>query len=275
MKLLHLSDIHLNFLSVSKRLDFYDAIRQACPTHLLITGDIGEAIGSFECPSTLGLLTELFDNTHVPIVFVLGNHDYYGSSIEAEREKIISYCNESADLYYMTSHAPIILNNTAIKTYIIGADGWGDTRAGNWAESSVRLNDSVYIEELRQAYNESKDTLEKAMMALADTDTNKLSVDLAIACTLAERIIILTHVPPFKEASRYRGKQSSNDFLPFYCNALLGDTLLEYALQHPTITFDVLCGHTHDEFVYSHPEAPNLTVKVGKAQYGSPAFSIV
>ena len=79
MKAAWLTDIHLNFLK-SKQLDaFLQSLSRQTADCFLISGDIG---GS---DSVVGYLKQMAAVLKRPIYFVLGNHDYYGSSIEEVR----------------------------------------------------------------------------------------------------------------------------------------------------------------------------------------------
>ncbi|MBS0290738.1 MAG: hypothetical protein JSS07_11975 [Proteobacteria bacterium] len=82
------------------------------------------------------------------------------------------------------------------------------------------------------------------------------------------KIIIVTHVPLFRETAMHQGKISSDDFLPFFSSKATGDILLQFANEYSSIEILVLCGHTHDECIY-HPLI-NLTILVGKSEYTRP-----
>jgi hypothetical protein len=85
------------------------------------------------------------------------------------------------------------------------------------------------------------------------------------SCT---RIIVLTHVPPFKEVAFHRGKVSDPEYLIYYTSKTTGDMLLELALKYPHINFEVYCGHTHGAATYK--AADNLQVECGGAEYSRP-----
>src|SRR5262249_22167751 len=109
--------------------------------------------------------------------------------------------------------------------------------------------------------------LEK-MQQLADADAMKLQNDLEQAIGQApKKIMVLTHVPPFKEACLYEGKISGDDWLPYFSSKVIGDLLTTVAQQNPKIEFLVLCGHTHSEANVCYD---NLVVEVGKAKYCQP-----
>jgi hypothetical protein len=88
----------------------------------------------------------------------------------------------------------------------------------------------------------------------------------------AQKVIILTHVPPFLEASYFRGRPSDEQSRPWYVNKTLGEALSDLAVVHPHVKFVCFAGHTHGE---RHVQIQdNLHVRVGKARYGrAPCFS--
>lgn len=62
MKLLWLTDIHLNFLDKENRFCFYDEMIKSKSDKMLITGDIAEA------PSVIPILKDMDDDQHSRIV---------------------------------------------------------------------------------------------------------------------------------------------------------------------------------------------------------------
>ena len=83
-----------------------------------------------------------------------------------------------------------------------------------------------------------------------------------------KKIIVLTHVPPFKEVCLHNGQISDDGWLPYFSSKVMGDVLMPFANDNPSIDFLVLCSHTHSDAHYQ-PLA-NLTVKTGKAEYYHP-----
>ena len=64
------------------------------------------------------------------------------------------------------------------------------------------------------------------MQQLADADAMKLQNDLEQAISQnPKKIIVLTHVPPFKEACLHEGKMSDDDWLPYFSSKVMGDVL--------------------------------------------------
>ena len=75
MKLTWITDVHLNFLAKDERMDFYHTLIATDSDGIMIRSDIAEAT------SIEPILKEMHNATQKPIYFVLGNHDYYRSSI--------------------------------------------------------------------------------------------------------------------------------------------------------------------------------------------------
>lgn len=108
------------------------------------------------------------------------------------------------------------------------------------------------------------------MQQLADADAIKLQNDLKQAVSQnPKKIIVLTHVPPFKEACLHKGEISGDDWLPYFSSKIMGDVLTTVAEQNPKIEFLVLCGHTHSAANICNG---NLAVEVGKADYWNPSI---
>lgn len=261
MKLVWLTDIHLNFLDQLARERFYQTLRRQGDV-LLISGDIAEA------PSVAILLKEMASHIQQPIFFVLGNHDYYQGRIESIRQQMILLSQQETHLHWLPALGVVQLEADLL---LVGQDGWADGRLGNYQDSPVMHCDQHLIVELFEQKRLGKSTLLRKMQQLADRDAKQLSESLqqAVNCN-PQKIIILTHVPPFKEACWYQGKISNDDFLPFYSSQATGEVLMQFSLAYPHIEFLVLCGHTH-HFCHYQP-LENLTVLVGEAEYSHPAI---
>jgi predicted MPP superfamily phosphohydrolase len=260
MKLCWLADIHLNFLSKKDRLDFYKKIEQKDSDAVVISGDIAEAT------SLCLLLQEMAQVLHKKIYFVLGNHDYYYGEIKAIRNNIRKLCNKESLLHWLPMSKPAHINSNIL---LLGQDGWADGRYGSYIDSKVVLNDSKLIRDLFEQAILGKDYLLAKMQKLADFDAQALQNDLTKNLSgEINKIIILTHVPPFKESCIYKGEVSSSEWLPFFALKVSGEVILAAAHDNPAIDFLVLCGHTHSSGVYQ--ALPNLLIKTGEAKYYYP-----
>jgi Icc protein len=256
-----ISDIHFEFLSDTAITDFLRAIRQTCPDAVLITGDIGQA------PSLVSYLSEMESLVRCPIYFVLGNHDYYHGSIAAVRQQVGRKCSTSSLLHYLTDCDAVSLSAA---TCLIGHDGWGDGRLGDFTGSTVELNDFVLIDELSGL---SRPQLLNVLQGLGDEAAEHLRAVLPDALARHRHVVVLTHVPPFREAAWYENHHCDDDFLPFFGCKATGDVLRQAMLAYPDRQMTVLCGHTHG--AGQAQILPNLTVYTGGASYRCPAVQKV
>lgn len=257
MRIAWLTDIHLNFLMKHDRLAFYATIKADA---VAISGDIAES------DSLIDILKEMYAHLNIPIFFVCGNHDYYGNSIANIRETL---CLTSLyGVIWLGNGGVMHLGNN---TALVGVDGWADMRHGN-PNTYVQMNDENYINELREARILARLPGSRAKrQELADKDAATLIVSIMRAALQGcKTIIIMTHIPPYPEASKHRGRQSDPYFLPYYSCKAVGDVLDEAAANYPDIKFRVFCGHTHGKAYYKR--APNLIVRAGESEYYHPTI---
>jgi predicted phosphohydrolase len=261
MKLIWLTDIHLNFLGKQRRMEFYGQVARASGDGILISGDIAEA------PVLSEILTEMALAINKPIYFVLGNHDYYQGWIDPVRQKMAGLTRSEPLLHWLPESGAQRLEDGAI---LLGNDCWADGRYGNYANSRISVDDSRMIIDLFQISIPGKYPLLEKMQELADKDAQRLKSDLmeSIKKHRPERVIILMHIPPFKEVCMHEGQISGDDFLPFFASKATGDALVQVAQENPGIEFLGLCGHTHSK-AHAQP-CSNLTIKAGAAEYGKP-----
>ncbi len=261
MRIVWVTDIHLNFMGPKERSAFYSTLCDSHPEAVFITGDIAEA------PCLREMLLEMQQAIAVPIYFVLGNHDFYHGSIEAVTRDIQALCLTQTGLHYLSASELVELTP---KTVLLGHDGWGDGRLGNYEQSPVTLNDQKLIHDFQGLDREA--VLAK-LYALGDEASHHIGVTLSKALDSYEEVICLTHVPPFKEACWYQGKMGNDDWLPYFSCKAVGDVLLTAAEDRPSATIRVLCGHTHHAGIVEM--SPNLRVFTGSAEYGEPCISDV
>ena len=260
-KLVWITDPHLNFVSEAQIRDFMATVRAHQPNAILVGGDIAQA---HNLEPILRLMAETVD---CPIYFVLGNHDYYGSSIAAVRQSIRTLCGDVPSLVWLNEAGVVRLSDT---TALVGHDGWADGRLGDYAASRIRLNDYRLIADL--AGLEKMQRL-AVLHRLGDEAAAHLQTVLPTALERHRQAIVLTHVPPFRQACWHEGHISGDHWLPHMTCAAAGDALAPIMQQRPDRKATVLCGHTH-----SAGEAPilqNLHVSTGGAEYGSPAMARV
>jgi 3',5'-cyclic AMP phosphodiesterase CpdA len=250
------TDIHLNFLSPSGLSAFCDTLAKTPAGAFLVTGDIAEA------PSVERSLGAMAAAVERPFYFVLGNHDSYRGSITAVRARMRELCAQSPWLRWLPA-APIV--ELTPTTALVGHDGWADGRLGDYLQSPVLLNDYALIKELAYLGKRARLTVLKR---LGDEAAAYLRPVLSQALKRYPRVVVATHVPPFKEACWHEGRISNDDWLPHFTCKAVGDVLRKLASARPDRRIDVLCGHTHGAGVAQI--LPNLTVRTGHAEYGEP-----
>jgi len=203
----------------------------------------------------------------IPIYFVLGNHDFYHGSITAVRDTVAREAASSRWLRWLPLSGVVPLTANAT---LIGHDSWADGRLGDFFRSDVMLNDYVLIRELRGL---SKQELYAKLNALGDEAAEFLGKLAAEALALRRNVIVLTHVPPFRESCWHEGQISNDDWLPHFACRAAGDRLAALMSAYPDHTMTVLCGHTHSSGFARI--LPNLVVHTGAAQYGQPTIQQV
>lgn len=256
MKAVWLTDIHLNFLKYNQRQYFLKEMSRQAVDCFFISGDIGEA------ESIVPFLQQIESAVKRPIYFVMGNHDFYGGSIKAVRSEVFDLTKKSQKLIWLNKSDYISLTK---ETALVGHDSWADGRFGDFNCSSVELNDFRYIKELK--LSERNERL-KTMQKLADEAVEHFRKVLPKALKKHRRIVVLTHVPPFKEACRHNGQPSQEEWLPYFSCKAVGDVLKDIMEQNPKSEMTVLCGHTHGQAECRI--LPNLLVYAGRAEYGQP-----
>lgn len=260
-----ITDPHLNFVHDYDLGAFHKKVLEYQPSALFITGDIAEA------PCVFEHLKELSAETGgIPVYFVLGNHDFYYGSI-AEVRALARKVTEDEDspLFWMPAQGVVEISK---KSAVVGVDGWGDARLGNPEKSTIYLNDWACIKELIHKKPQSLGThLYKripALQELGDAEAATLKPLLEAALEKYEKVFVLTHIPPWEEATWHAGKHSEPDWLPWFSCAAVGDVITEAAHEYPDKEIVVLCGHTHGSGVSQILE--NVIAYTGGATYRFP-----
>ena len=211
------TDPHFELLSVVQRKQVLNAWSESLADCAIVTGDISHGSTTLDW---LRQLAEVFDR---PVYFVLGNHDYYGTSIARQREAVGRLCGEVKNLYYLTSGGVVALST---ETALVGHDGWGDMREGDWEGTGVRPPDFDEIEDLKRQAGD-RNTICKRLRELGSEAAGHLDQVLPEALEEHERVIVATHVPPFREASWYDGENSTEPWLAVFLLPRRGRSAVE------------------------------------------------
>jgi 3',5'-cyclic-AMP phosphodiesterase len=261
MRLVWLTDIHLNFLNHHEMDNFLSVVRAREADAILLTGDIGEA------RSVAPLLQTLDEAWRRPIYFVLGNHDFYSGSIAGVRADVTALGRRHPNLVYLTAAEVIPLTATV---GLVGDDGWADARLGNYVQSLVMMNDYRLIAELAPL---TKEFRWPKLKQLGDLAAEHIRRVLPAALAQFPEVILATHVPPLRDACWHEGQISNDEWLPHFTCKAMGDAILEIMRATPQRKLTVYCGHTHSSGICQ--PLPNVTIYTGSAQYGLPTVQEV
>ncbi len=272
MKLAIATDIHLNFVYEAGTSEFIRRVNLSGCDAILLTGDIAEG-------NNLEKYFQIFvRECNLPVYFVLGNHDYWGTSVSGIRDDMNKFCAENKGFTYLRSSDPVILTPG---TSLIGIDGWYDAGYGDPKKSTLIMNDWFKISDFSDyvvpnfanSYYGYENTINKAGIVsyckkLAILDAELLSRKIDEAAKVSNTILIASHFPGWLDVSKYRGKPTDKNSQPYYISKILGDTINEAAGKHPDKEFKVFSGHTHA--AATTRLAPNLEATVGHSDYGNP-----
>jgi len=257
MKVAWCTDLHLDFVSSEYFTSLFERIRNESDA-LIISGDIGEAEST---PAHLANMVHVL-GLKFPVYFVLGNHDYYKSSVVDVSYSIGSMLRGFPKMTWLTSAG---VRQLLPGVGILGQDGWYDGVFGNWNASTVRLPDYDCIQDL---VGRPKPILLQAIQALSKRFAANAKRDLQIAVKKYATLLFVTHVPPFRSACTHEGFPTDDKWLPHFSSAYMGAALTSVMADNPDTELLVLCGHTHS---YAWADVlPNLRVLTGEAAYYAP-----
>jgi predicted phosphohydrolase len=253
-KYLWFTDTHLDKIAPWKKYLFGKHLARENPTGVFLTGDISNG------RQTVSDLERLASQIACPIYFVLGNHDYHHSSIAKTHDNIRKICQKHSNLIWMTEAGVVHLNE---EVALIGTEGWYDAEEGK-PEYLKMTFDWMLVDDFRQLPNMAERI--KAWRRMADQSADDITYKLEKAIEQNYKsIYLLTHVPPWKEATRDVGTFMERFWLPYNTNLRLGRAIEKVMSEHKKRYITVLAGHTHTD-CWIHV-ARNIECKVSKAKY--------
>ncbi len=260
MNLFWISDPHFEFVVDQTAREFVENVTAQSPDAVVITGDISN---SYHLEKHLALLARL----PCDVYFVLGNHDFYESNFAAVQDVVTGVCLQYSNLHQLGQGEIVRLTET---TNLVGHGGWADGRAGNGSRSNARLNDHLLIQNL---VRRDPGELFAILNALGDQSAEYISTVGETAWESCDKLIVATHVPPFIEASLYRGRPSDPEYAPHFVNVAMGKSLIALATRYQQKSLMILCGHTHHAAQYT-PRS-NLITRVSGNEYKEPRVTEV
>ncbi|HXF29170.1 MAG TPA: metallophosphoesterase [Chlamydiales bacterium] len=260
-QILWMSDLHFDSAEEEVRKKFFHALHKINCDVTLISGDIADG------PKSLKYLKALREHIKGPIYFILGNHDFYGLAIDIHKKRAQEFAAAEANLYYLTTLPFVSLNET---TALVGHDGWADAGEGTFLLSTVCLRDYFEIVDLK---GRAPKELEEKLHELGKEAALQAEQEMRAALEKHQKVIFLTHAPPFREACLFEGNITNDDWAPHFVDKAMGQMLRCVMEQHPDKSCLVLSGHTHHEA--ERQILPNLAVRVAHAEYGDPRYQLL
>lgn len=271
MKLVWLTDIHLDHLGPRRTLEFFDSLRDIACDEFLLTGDISVS------SEIVDDLSKFAESTGKNVNFVLGNHDFWYSSTDVVRSAVRALEARDPRIVHLNNRPFVSLSS---RTALVGHDCWYDAVYGDWKKSNFRMCDWVFIHDYvdigAARHGGHGRVLDPDMpvivgrsraLALQGVSHIELGIDAAIAAG-HRRLIVASHVPPFDDAHIFQGKKGDAAAQPWFTSGLLGEMLLRKSVENPAVAFTSLSGHTHGSYIGQRSQ--NLHVRVGGADYGYP-----
>lgn len=262
MKLLWLTDIHLDHADHITRQGFYEKLKSVAYDAAVITGDISTA-------RTLAAhLGELAAACHPrKVYFVLGNHDFYSGGFADVDCIAAECCRQHRNLLHLGHEEKIRLSPTAV---LVGHRGWADGRAYGGRRTTRRFPDQDGIRDFR--YRSTYSAFQK-MERLGRESGAYFRRVLPYALKSYRQVLIATHFPPFAQAVRFSDRTCAAEQLPHFVNASAGAIIRRVSEHFPRTKVTVLCGHSHHG--NSIRIGTNIEVHVGQARKGTPAIQDV
>lgn len=230
------SDTHLN-------LSIFPFMKRWFMTHLqnaneeadglFITGDISHGLG---IESDLKFLTKHFNG---PIYFVLGNHDYHTRHISSVHADVRRLSAQFPNLHWMTDEPLVSLSEDVA---LIGTEGWYDARLGDpkwlrWTSDWFLTLDFFHMDSMEERI--------ECWRAMAKDSVDIIVPRLEAALERHKTVYVMTHVPPWKEATRALGSWMEDYWLPYNTNVVLGEAIERVMKGRTDKSVIVLAGHTH------------------------------
>ncbi len=266
------TDTHLDFLEQNpeKFIKFCESLRDVRSDGILLTGDISDK------KNLVYQLSALERIVQKPVYFVLGNHDFYGASVQTTRKEMNDLCGMSQFMKYLSGVSYIPLTPS---TALIGHDGWYDAGYGDIRRTSIIMNDWLKIEDFARHHvvmpyvMPNFKRIIEICQRLAYEGVIHIMNGIKAAAKYHKHILIATHFPPFDEANVHNGRPAAPGYKPWYSSKMMGDMLRQAATHYPDVKFDVYAGHSHGkvDVDISH----NLSCHVGGAEYNHPQLQNV
>lgn len=200
---------------------------------IFITGDISSG---YWLESDLRFLARHFDGN---IYFVLGNHDYHKRHIASVHDDIRRVCADHPNLIWMTEAGVVPLTEDVA---VIGTEGWYDAKHGDENLTKYTTDWLLTFDFLHAGDHTNR---LKVWRKMAEKSAMLIESSLSEALENYKTVYVLTHFPPWKEATRAVGTILEKFWLPYNTNVAMGEAIERVAGSRKKKRVVVLAGHTH------------------------------
>src|SRR6516225_4232769 len=219
-------------------------LRERSPDWLILAGDIGAGQHFEEC-------LQLFDNLSCQKALVPGNHDIWVQSDDPRGDSLRVYRNHLPELcvkhhFHYLDQAPVMIPQSGLGA--VGSINWYDY---SWCAELLRQQIADWETRLRtKVFSRGRHNDARFVRwdlddpGFTDSVVSTLKRHLEAALTEVNKVIVVTHHPPFCGLSFPRIGPPSLDSLLW--DAFSGNRKLEEILsRHADQIAYGFCGHTH------------------------------
>lgn len=226
MKIQVISDVHTEFQKDSGR-EFVDKLEPEGVDVLVVAGDLCD---HWNIPMTLLWLAEAYRQ----VVYVFGNHECYGSTIDQTRKQAMSVAS-APNLHF--------LDNSTCEIYgqrFVGTTLWFPYKPDNVAYEG-RMNDFRKIRKLRETVYSESDRAAKFLREMVKS----------------EDVVVTHHLPSDACVSPMYKGNSLNRFFVYGLDDVIFDAKPKLWIH----------GHTHDSKDFMHGDTRIVCNPFGYAGY--------
>jgi len=257
-----LTDLHLDRADNEAKNRLWDMLAGIRYDAALITGDISVAA---LLQNHLALISRACWPR--PVYFLLGNHDYFGSSLARVNLLVEATCKRHLNLIPVGLGEIVRLTRS---TAIVAHAGWYDGQAGSGARTCIDTPDRLRIDDFQSL---SRREFFAKLRNFGHESAKYFRLVLPSVLRKFDTVLIATHVPPFWQGVLHGGGPCDWNHQPYFSNMAAGNVIASIARYFPRRRVIVHAGHTHCQ---AHARlSANLEIRVAGSQPGFPTINCV
>lgn len=229
MKIQYMSDLHLEGW-IPKFIK-----------NMEVRGDVLVLAGDITSAKALPRLVEAFSRVEKPILYVPGNHEYYGGDTRCIEEDYAPYLKQHLPNMYILDGSEFVLNDTVF----IGATLFSNVNPQEYEDVLRCIGDFKFVGGNTLARHLNQYDLAKGYILERIRHHNK---------NPAKKIVVVTHFPPSYQAQEERFKASGLG--SYFYNSL------EVELEDLNVDLWIY-GHTHGNLNFNMGNIPVVTNQLG------------